>query len=151
MANIFCCLKYIQALPDKETNHIRFHKQTVVTLQTSQGKYFCYILIVKRLAVIAKMRKKETNEQTKSSEEVIDECRNPYLKFLNNLVDDETPELISSLQSWLGFAGSMTGAGGNIITKSKKKTPWKKEEEKKLDETMAKKAEATMHKISSER
>ena len=100
--------------------------------------------------MIAKMRKKETNEQTKSSEEVIDECRNPYLKFLNNLVDDETPELISSLQSWLGFAGSMTGAGGNIITKSKKKTPWKKEEEKKLDETMAKKAEATMHKISSE-
>ena len=59
--------------------------------------------------------------------------KNPYLKFLKNLPseeDDESQGILSGLQSWLGFAGSMMGPDTAMMTRSiiKKKQKYSKSE-----------------------
>ena len=75
-------------------------------------------------------QKTATSGDSNEENEVTKKCRNPYLKFVNHLAEVETGGVMSGLQSWLGFAGSMTGTGSSILNKSAKKNPWVKEERK---------------------
>ena len=59
--------------------------------------------------------------------------RNPYIKFLKNLPseeEDESQGLLSGLQSWLGFAGSMMGPENAMMSRNfiKKKQKYSKSE-----------------------
>ena len=59
--------------------------------------------------------------------------RNPYLKFLKNLPseeEDDSQGLLTGLQSWLGFAGSMMGPETAMMTRTfvKKKQKYSKSE-----------------------
>ena len=92
----------------------------------------------------------ETSEDDSEDTEHSRKCRNPYLRFLNQLAEDEHSGMMSGLQSWLGFAGSMTGTGSSILNKSRTKNPWVKKEIPAPDETLQKAAEDRMHKISTD-
>ena len=89
----------------------------------------------------------ETSEDDSEDTEHSSKCRNPYLRFLNQLAEDENCVMMAGLQSWLGFAGSMTGTGSSVLNKSRNKNPWVKQERPALDETLQKAAEDRMHKI----
>ena len=92
----------------------------------------------------------ETSEDDSEDNEHSSKCQNPYLRFLNQLAEDEHSGMMSGLQSWLGFAGSMTGTGSSILNKSRTKNPWVKKEIPAPDETLQKAAEDRMHKISTD-
>ena len=55
---------------------------------------------------------------------------NPYIVFLDNIGDSGEEEagsgLLGGLKSWLGFAGSMTGAGANVLSEPQNNKPWLK-------------------------
>ena len=56
---------------------------------------------------------------------------NPYIDFLDNIGDDAEDDmggLMGGLKSWLGFAGSMTGTGSNVLTDSQSNKPWQRSE-----------------------
>ena len=58
---------------------------------------------------------------------------NPYLKFLKNLPseeEDDSQGLLTGLQSWLGFAGSMMGPETAMMTRTfvRKKQKYSKSE-----------------------
>ena len=58
---------------------------------------------------------------------------NPYIEFLDNIGDDPEEDiagagLMGGLKSWLGFAGSMTGTGSNVLSDSQTNKPWLRSE-----------------------
>ena len=82
-----------------------------------------------------KLEQKETGETSKSSDEEHSEDdnnhlhgHNPYIVFLDNIGDSVEEEagsgLLGGLKSWLGFAGSMTGAGANVLSEPQNNKPW---------------------------
>ena len=51
----------------------------------------------------------KTSEDDSEDTEHSSKCQNPYLRFLNQLAEVDNSGMMSGLQSWLGFAGSVTG------------------------------------------
>ena len=52
---------------------------------------------------------------------------NPYLNFLSNLPpqdEEETQGILSGLKSWLGFAGTLLGTEGGVMSTLAKDKSW---------------------------
>ena len=110
------------------------HNQCLETILSVNIMFYNFYTLLKVDPV--KSEQKKNGETSKSSDEEHSESddnhhlhgHNPYIVFLDNIGDSVEEEagsgLLGGLKSWLGFAGSMTGAGANVLSEPQNNKPW---------------------------
>ena len=93
--------------------------------------YDSYTLLQVNPSIASSVNNTKKKQESEEKDDHRDGHHNPYVVFLDNIsgsVEEEAGSsgLLGGLKSWLGFAGSMTGAGANVLSEPQSNKPWLK-------------------------